>query len=60
MLCIYNLSRFVQPVELNLEGFRGRAPTEAMGGAQFPVVTDALYQLALSPHGFYWLLFKEG
>ncbi|HEX8475714.1 MAG TPA: maltose alpha-D-glucosyltransferase [Pyrinomonadaceae bacterium] len=59
VLCVYNLSRFAQPVELDLRRYRGISPTEVIGGAQFPTIDDRLYQLALAPRGFYWLAWKN-
>jgi maltose alpha-D-glucosyltransferase/alpha-amylase len=54
ILCVYNLSRFVQPAELDLRTFAGIIPVEMLGGAIFPRIDERLYQLALGPHGFYW------
>lgn len=54
ILCVYNLSRFVQPVELDLRQFAGVFPVEMLGGAIFPKIEERPYQLALGPHGFYW------
>lgn len=54
LLCVANLSRFVQPVELDLAAFQSRAPIELFGHTEFPVVTDKPYFLTLGPHSFYW------
>jgi len=54
ILCVYNLSRFVQPVELDLRHFSGILPVEMLGGAVFPRIEDRPYQLSFGPHGFYW------
>ncbi len=35
ILCVANLSRSAQPVELDLSRFRGRVPVELLGGAAF-------------------------
>jgi len=59
VLCVFNLSQFAQPVELDLEGFEGRTPVEMLGKTRFPVVTPQPYQLALAPFGFYWLRLEE-
>ncbi|MFF4242518.1 alpha-glucosidase C-terminal domain-containing protein, partial [Actinomadura geliboluensis] len=56
VLCVNNLSRFPQPVELDLRRFRGSAPIECMGGVQFPAIGDLPYLLTLPGHGFYWFL----
>jgi maltose alpha-D-glucosyltransferase/alpha-amylase len=54
ILVVNNLSRFVQPVELDLKAYAGRAPAEMIGTAVFPEITDKPYFLSLGPHGFYW------
>ena len=36
ILCVNNLSRFPQPVELDLRRFMGVTPVECMGGVTFP------------------------
>ena len=40
VLCVNNLSRFPQPVELDLRPWQGSHPIELMGGAQFPAVGE--------------------
>lgn len=59
VLCVYNLSRFAQPVELDLRRFAGISPREVIGGATFPPITERPYQLALAPRGFYWLAWRD-
>jgi maltose alpha-D-glucosyltransferase / alpha-amylase len=54
VLCVVNLSRFVQPVELDLSRFRGAVPVELIGETPFPPIGDLPYFLTLGPHGFYW------
>jgi len=54
VLCVFNLSQFAQPVELDLKPYEGLIPTEMLGGTEFPSVGEGLYQLALAPRGFYW------
>ena len=54
LLCVANLSRFVQPVELDLAACAGRTPVELIGGARFPVIGETSYPLSLGPHGFFW------
>ena len=36
ILCVNNLSRFPQPVELDLRRFKGVTPVECMGGRHLP------------------------
>src|SRR5260370_20005855 len=53
ILCVNNLSRFPQPVELDLRRFKGITPVECMGGVIFPPIGDLPYLLTLPGHGFY-------
>jgi maltose alpha-D-glucosyltransferase/alpha-amylase len=59
ILCVFNLSQFAQPVELDLPEFEGRTPVEMLGKTRFPVIRAQPYQLALAPFGFYWLALEE-
>ena len=54
ILCVANLSRSVQPVELDLSGFNGLTPVEILGYTDFPIVRREPYFLTLGPYGFYW------
>jgi maltose alpha-D-glucosyltransferase/alpha-amylase len=54
VFCVNNLSRFPQPVELNLAEHRGQVPVELTGGMRFPVIGEVPYLLTLPGHGFYW------
>jgi maltose alpha-D-glucosyltransferase/alpha-amylase len=54
LLAVANLSRTVQPVELNLSQFRGHTPIEMLGRTEFPRIGDLPYFLTLAPYGFYW------
>jgi maltose alpha-D-glucosyltransferase / alpha-amylase len=54
VLCVNNLSRFPQPVELDLRRFEGSIPVETMGGVPFPAIGELPYLLTLPGHGFYW------
>jgi maltose alpha-D-glucosyltransferase/alpha-amylase len=56
VLCVNNLSRFPQPVELDLRRFEGRVPVELTGGVHFPRIGELPYLLALPGHGFFWFL----
>jgi maltose alpha-D-glucosyltransferase/alpha-amylase len=59
VLCVNNLSRFAQPVELDLRRHAGCVPVELVGKVRFPRITDAPYILTLAPHGFYWFSIEE-
>jgi maltose alpha-D-glucosyltransferase/alpha-amylase len=54
ILCVANLSRSVQPVELDLSPFVGATPVEMLGYTDFPDVGQQPYFLTLGPYGFYW------
>jgi maltose alpha-D-glucosyltransferase/alpha-amylase len=54
ILVVANLSRFVQPVELDLAAFQSLVPVELFGRTEFPPISDKPYFLTLSPHAFYW------
>jgi maltose alpha-D-glucosyltransferase / alpha-amylase len=54
VLCVHNLSRFAQPVELDLRRFEGTTPVELIGRVDFPRVGEWPYLLTLAGHGFYW------
>ncbi|HET6312840.1 MAG TPA: maltose alpha-D-glucosyltransferase [Chloroflexia bacterium] len=61
VLCISNLSRFAQPVELDLSQYNGRRPIELIGDTPFPKIGELPYFLTLGPHGFFWFrLLREG
>jgi len=55
MVCVANLSRFAQPVSLDLSRFAGLMPVEMLGYVPFPLITDAPYPLTLAPYSFFWL-----
>jgi maltose alpha-D-glucosyltransferase / alpha-amylase len=54
ILCVANLSRTAQPVELDLKRFKGRVPVEMLGRTSFPPIGELPYLLTLPAHGFYW------
>ena len=54
VLCVNNLSRFAQPVELDLSPFDGWTPVELYGDQAFPRIGELPYFLTLGPHNFYW------
>jgi maltose alpha-D-glucosyltransferase/alpha-amylase len=59
VLVVANLSRFAQPVELDLSRWIGLVPEEMFGRTPFPIVDGRPYRLALGPHGFYWFRLVE-
>ena len=59
MLCVHNLARSAQAVELDLSGFEGRHPEEIFGRSRFPAIGQLPYLLTLAPRGFYWFQLVE-
>ena len=55
VLCVANLSRFSQPVSLDLARFEGMVPVEMLGYVTFPTITTQPYPLTLAPYSFLWL-----
>jgi maltose alpha-D-glucosyltransferase/alpha-amylase len=56
ILCVSNLSRTAQAVELDLSALAGRVPVDIVGGSVFPPVGQLTYLLTLPPFGFFWFL----
>ena len=56
ILCVANVSRTPQAVELDLSEFAGRVPVELNGGSLFPPIGKLTYLLTLPPFGFYWFI----
>jgi maltose alpha-D-glucosyltransferase/alpha-amylase len=54
ILCVANLSRFAQPVHLDLSRFEGLVPIEMLGYVEFPQIGKAPYLLTLGPYGHLW------
>jgi maltose alpha-D-glucosyltransferase/alpha-amylase len=54
ILCIANLARTVQPVELDLSQYRGMIPVEMLGLTEFPRIGELPYFLTVGPYAFYW------
>jgi len=59
VLCVNNLSRFPQPVELALDKYAGLTPIELLGRIPFPKIGELPYLLTLGEHGFYWFQLVE-
>jgi maltose alpha-D-glucosyltransferase/alpha-amylase len=60
ILCVANLARSAQPVELDLARYKGRVPVEMMGRTPFPPIGDLPYLLTLGGHGFLWFRLAAG
>ena len=59
ILCVANLSRSVQPVELDLSRFRGMVPVEMFGQTEFPRIGDQPYFLSLGAYAFNWFRLQQ-
>ena len=51
MLCVHNLARSAQAVELDLAAYEGRYPVEMFGRSRFPRIGELPYLLTLAPRG---------
>ena len=60
ILCVHNLARSAQAVELDLSRFTAMTPIEMFGGARFPPIGELPYLLTLAPRGFFWFLLEQG
>ncbi len=54
ILCVANLSRSAQAVELDLSYWKGRIPQEMLGRTRFPRIGELPYLITLPPYGFFW------
>jgi maltose alpha-D-glucosyltransferase / alpha-amylase len=54
VLCVCNLARTAEAVELDLSAFSGRVPVDLLGGSSFPPIGELTYLLTLPPYAFYW------
>ena len=54
VLCVNNLSRYAQPVELDLREFCGLVPIELWSCEAFPTIGELPYFFTMAPHGFLW------
>jgi maltose alpha-D-glucosyltransferase/alpha-amylase len=59
ILIVANLSRSVQPVELDLKPFAGLIPIEMAGLTEFPRIGEQPYFLTLGPYASYWFTLKQ-
>jgi maltose alpha-D-glucosyltransferase/alpha-amylase len=60
ILVVANLSRFTQPVELDLSAFQQMVPIELFGRMKFPAITEVPYFMTLGPHNFFWFSLEPG
>ncbi|MGF6753191.1 maltose alpha-D-glucosyltransferase [Paraburkholderia sp. GAS42] len=60
ILCVANLSRAPQAVELDLSEFAGTVPIEMTADSVFPAIGQLTYLLTFPPYGFLWFLLCPG
>ena len=54
VLCVHNIARSAQAVELDLSRWKGLVPEEMLGRTKFPPVGELPYLLTLGPRGWFW------
>jgi maltose alpha-D-glucosyltransferase/alpha-amylase len=59
ILVVVNLSRTVQPAELDLRAFRGLIPIEMGGLTEFPRIGDQPYFLSLNGYASLWFTLQQ-
>jgi maltose alpha-D-glucosyltransferase/alpha-amylase len=59
ILCVHNVARSAQAVELDLSAYEGRYPVEMFGRSRFPRIGSLPYLLTLAPRGFFWFQLVE-
>lgn len=59
LLCVFNLARSAQAVELDLSDYAGAVPVELTGNSAFPPIGELTYMLTLPGYGFYWFILAD-
>jgi maltose alpha-D-glucosyltransferase/alpha-amylase len=59
ILCVQNLARSAQAVELDLSEFVGYVPEEMLGRSRFPRIGELPYLLTLAPRGWFWFQLRR-
>jgi maltose alpha-D-glucosyltransferase / alpha-amylase len=59
ILCVANISRSAQAVELDLSPWKGRVPREMLGRTHFPRIGELPYLVTLPPYGFFWFSLEQ-
>jgi maltose alpha-D-glucosyltransferase/alpha-amylase len=59
VLCVHNLARSAQAVELDLGEFEGYVPEEMLGRSRFPRIGKLPYLLTLAPRGWFWFRLRK-
>jgi Glycosidases len=59
VLCVHNVARTAQAVELDLSEYAGFVPEEMLGRTRFPAIGELPYLLTLAPRGFFWFQLRK-
>ena len=59
ILCVHNMARSAQAVELDLSRFEGMVPEEMFGRTRFPRIGTLPYLLTLAGRGFFWFSLRK-
>jgi len=59
ILCVHNVARSAQAVQLDLSAHAGMVPEEMFGRTSFPAVGELPYLLTLAPRGFFWFQLRR-
>jgi maltose alpha-D-glucosyltransferase/alpha-amylase len=59
LLCVHNMARSAQAVELDLSRFEGMVPEEMFGRTAFPRIGKLPYLLTLAGRGFFWFSLRR-
>jgi maltose alpha-D-glucosyltransferase/alpha-amylase len=59
VLCVHNVARSAQAVELDLSRWEGLIPEEMFGRTRFPRIGELPYLLTLAPRGFFWFQLRK-
>jgi maltose alpha-D-glucosyltransferase / alpha-amylase len=59
ILCVANVSRAPQAVELDLSEFKDAVPVELTAGSLFPAIESRSYLLTLPAYGFFWFRLEQ-
>jgi maltose alpha-D-glucosyltransferase/alpha-amylase len=59
LLCVHNLARSAQAVQLDLSEHAGMVPVDMLGRTAFPPIGELPYLLTLAPRGFFWFQLRQ-
>jgi maltose alpha-D-glucosyltransferase/alpha-amylase len=59
VLCVHNVARSAQAVQLDLSDYEGMVPEEMFGRTSFPAIGGLPYLLTFAPRGFFWFQLRK-